>query len=841
MSAFRLDEREKTRAFGAYLAALEQRLAALERSNPLTHAALDGGAIEVFDDEGSLQVVIGDQADGTSGVVQVNGPPPPTPTAPALMSVLGGVGATWPGTYSDADAPPLDFSRVEIHASPLPGFTPDRDTQVGTIESPRGGTFIVAADTAVYVRLVARTVSGTAGEPSGAAGPLGPAAVVAQDVLDGIVTETKLAAEAVSRAKIRLGAIGADQLALGIGNLVPDPSFEGPGTVRLLADLPAAERADWTLVPGGRDSVTALTVDCTSPVLTWKNIELARFPVLPGERHFLALDYRVSPDFNGTGAKAFLRYEDAAGAVLGYGVAEKAAVPGGDWDRATAQILAPPNTAAASLRVEASEVTTGRAWYDNLELRTVIAGGMVVAESISAAELAANSVIAEKIAALAISAEKIAALAVTTDKLQALAVTADKLAVNSVTASKILAGSIEAAHIKAGSISADRLTIVGGTNLLPDPSFEGPGGAALVAGQTYWSIAPMGNGSAKSVQVNAVNVSPVIRTLTLATFPVLPGQQLRLETDVMPSTDWAGASLRIYVRWSDSAGVVTFGFVTATSPARNVWQRIQGTVTAPAGTISAEVRLATYDSTAGSVLFDNTIVQPVLSRVQIGDGAITAEKISADALTGKTITGGTVTGAVVESGTANNRVVMEQAGSLGQLRFESGDGAQTLAAVMSAGTGSDGPYLGVAGPSKSNLVGFPARLILGSEPGGGSVATRAIISAALVEIGLGRGDITLNGDARVSAAGGLTASNIRFGRVTVTPSAPNTPTPITVTGLGMAGGTPRIVASPATATPGTSVTGVGVTNASTTGMTIWVTRTSTTDTGVDWIAMGTAT
>ncbi|KPC83310.1 hypothetical protein ADL35_17460, partial [Streptomyces sp. NRRL WC-3753] len=114
------------------------------------------------------------------------------------------------------------------------------------------------------------------------------------------------AAEAVTAAKIKLGAVGADQLALGVGNLAPDPSFEGPRTAALIDGLP-----DWTLVTPGSDSPTALHVDCTAPATAWKNVELARLPVLPGERHYLALDYRVSADFDGAGAKVFFRYEDA--------------------------------------------------------------------------------------------------------------------------------------------------------------------------------------------------------------------------------------------------------------------------------------------------------------------------------------------------------------------------------------------------------------------------------------------------------------------------------------------------------------------------------------------------
>jgi len=62
---------------------------------------------------------------------------------------------------------------------------------------------------------------------------------------------------------------------------------------------------------------------------------------------------------------------------------------------------------------------------------------------------------------------------------------------------------------------------------------------------------------------------------------------------------------------------------------------------------------------------------------------------------------------------------------------------------------------------------------------------------------------------------------------------------VTITGLNLKGTTFRAVATPSTNVPGTAVTGVGITNVSATGLTIWLTRTNTTSTAVDWIVIGT--
>jgi hypothetical protein len=435
---------------------LEKELARVQRGQRYAHGgSIENAAINVRDGNGSLRTIVGLQGDGTVGVQVVNGPPPPQPSAPIVASVLGGVTVSWDGLFAGGAVIPLDWQRVEVHASILASYEPIPATLQGTIETAQGATVVVPCDTAVYVRLLARNTSGTASVASAIVGPFGPTPVVANDVLDGIVTTVKLADEAVTAAKVKVGAIGADQLGLGIGNLAPDPSFEGPYTAAL-ADL----RTEWTVVTPGNNSGHALHVDCTSGFTTWINLELATFPVLPGERHYIAVDYKTSAGFDGTGAKVLFRYEDATGAVTGYGVADGLTV-GGGWERATAQVLAPPNTVSAALLVECSQVTAGEAWFDNVEVRTLIAGGMVAAGSITAAEIAALTINAGNIAAEAINASKIAAAAVTTAKLDALAVTADKIAANAITVGKIQAGAVDATAIAADAITGK--TITGGT------------------------------------------------------------------------------------------------------------------------------------------------------------------------------------------------------------------------------------------------------------------------------------------------------------------------------------------------------------------------------------------
>lgn len=444
-------------ALPAELARLKRELDQVKKGQRIAHgASIEDAAIQVHDATGSLRAIVGLQGDGTTGAVIVNGPPPPEPSAPIVASVLGGVTVSWDGQFANGAVMPLDWSRIEVHASLLPVYEPVAATLKGTIETAQGATVVVPCDAGVHIRLLARSTSGTPSVASATVGPYGPAPVVADGILDGIVTETKLAAEAVTAAKIRIGTIGADQLALGIGNLTADPSFEGPRTQALIAEAP-----DWTVVTPGNNSPQALHLDCTSGAITWKNLVLARLPVVPGEQHFLALDYRVSAAFNGTGAKLMFRYEDAAATVTGWGVADEPVTPGGPWARATAQVTAPVGTVTAVLMVEASEVTAGEAWFDNLEVRTLIAGGMIAAGTVTANEIAAGSIQTGHLVAEAVQAGNIAAGAVTTDHLAALAITADKIDANAITVGKIAAGAVDATAIAADAITGK--TITGGT------------------------------------------------------------------------------------------------------------------------------------------------------------------------------------------------------------------------------------------------------------------------------------------------------------------------------------------------------------------------------------------
>jgi len=198
---------------GTEIQRIKTRLAAVERASRLSSAAIDDTAVEVRDNTGGLRALVGQQGDGTTAVNVVNGPVPATPTTPLVASVIGGVAAEWDGQLVGGAGVPLDFARIEVHAAASSGFTPTSATLVGTVETAQGAIVIIPTATPVYVRLVTRTTSGTASDPSAQNGPIAPAMIVADDVADGIITGTKLAADAIdgktiTGATLRTAATG---------------------------------------------------------------------------------------------------------------------------------------------------------------------------------------------------------------------------------------------------------------------------------------------------------------------------------------------------------------------------------------------------------------------------------------------------------------------------------------------------------------------------------------------------------------------------------------------------------------------------------------------------------
>ena len=110
-----------------------------------------GGAITVVDPEtGTATARLGTQTDGTYGAVTLDGPIPPTPTAPILDVAPGLVAVTWDGTHADGAATPLDFHAVEVYVAAEPFAFIEEGTLSGSLVGSDGDRITIALAPGVW-------------------------------------------------------------------------------------------------------------------------------------------------------------------------------------------------------------------------------------------------------------------------------------------------------------------------------------------------------------------------------------------------------------------------------------------------------------------------------------------------------------------------------------------------------------------------------------------------------------------------------------------------------------------------------------------------------------------
>lgn len=500
---------------GRMLADLERRLARVENSPRLSHAAIDNTAVEVRDGAGGLRAIVGIQGDGTTGVNIVNGPPPPAPSVPVLASVLGGITVSWNGGFADGAVPPLDWQRVEVHASTTDGFTPALETLKNTFETPQGGTVVVPCEEPVYVLLVARNTSGTASEPTVQAGPLGPAPVVATDLLDGIVTELKLADNAVTEAKIAADAVGSVALqesavlaenladaAVEVGKIA-DNAVTGPAIAseavtagKLAADSVVAGNIQAGAVTSAKVAAGAITTD---KLTVTGGANLLTDPSFEGAYTasiIAGLSYASQDTTRGNGSPTSLKIDATSGSPANRSVVVTAipVLPGDQlnigvdywvetaWAGSSVNVHIRWETAAGgvvSYGIASSGASPTRNAWTRLSgtytapataavarLRIESSGGTAgavwfdnasVRPVLGGTQIQDGAVTTQKLVAGAVQTAQLDSGAVNTDKLAAGAVTTAKLDALAVTADKIAANAITAGKIFAGAVDATAL------------------------------------------------------------------------------------------------------------------------------------------------------------------------------------------------------------------------------------------------------------------------------------------------------------------------------------------------------------------------------------------------
>ena len=246
------------RSLAAAVAQLQRRLDRIEKGQRIAHgASIENAALEVRDGSGSLRAVVGQQADGTSGVNVVNGPVPPTPSLPVVSPALGALVVAWDGGFSDSLVAPLDWMRVEVHVGPDASFSPSQGTLRDTVETAQGGTVTVPLPyTEWWVKLRSRSSAGVAGAAtSGVSGT--PKKTEAADIAAGAITADSIAVDALTGKTITGGQITGTTIdgAVVTGGLVRTGSSGERIALTPTPPAPLAQRPTVVLYTGRGDEL----------------------------------------------------------------------------------------------------------------------------------------------------------------------------------------------------------------------------------------------------------------------------------------------------------------------------------------------------------------------------------------------------------------------------------------------------------------------------------------------------------------------------------------------------------------------------------------------------------
>ncbi|MEH0535754.1 hypothetical protein QBB31_14120 [Streptomyces scabiei] len=496
----------------ARVAVLERQLARTTRTARMAYSSIEDGAIEVYDQDGTLRGSMGLQDDGTVGFIAHNGPPPPTATPPVVESALSGLTVTWPGTWTDTETTPLDLAEVQVHLSTTADAEPDTSSPVAAFHTAAGGSITLATDTyaPLWVRLIAVNTSGTAGEPSTAVQGQARKAVP-DDLVNAIIDETKLARGAVTDAALALGAVNST--ALADGAVLAEKLAANSVTLGKVASgaVTAAALAADSVIAGkvAADAITGREIAANSVAaneIAAASISTDKLVVAGGTNvlsdpsfegaYTVAIATNVwSVVSGGNGSAKALRVDATAtsattrslnltsmpilsGEQLYLAIDANASADwaGGalkfyarwlDGTGATvgfgvAQVDVPARGSwqrlAATVTAPAN-TTAAAVWVETYQSTAgaVLWDNAVVRPVVPGVQIADGAITAPKILAGAVTAEKIAALAITAEKIAALSITTDKLNALTVTSDKIAANAVTATKISAGAVEATHI------------------------------------------------------------------------------------------------------------------------------------------------------------------------------------------------------------------------------------------------------------------------------------------------------------------------------------------------------------------------------------------------
>jgi predicted phage tail protein len=546
--------------------------------------------------------------------------------------------------------------------------------------------------------------------------------ITANEIAANTITAAKIAANTITAGQIAAGTITATQIAAG--TISSDRLMSG-GRANLLygSDGWGSDLSSWFVQGWNPDSKTytgpsyQVTGDNTWNYLgeprgtvgirqndgttgTWgftdwyfvrrttTGTQNQWYNARPGLAYTFAITHaghRTRHAFN-------LYFVDASFAVVGDsgtgwitpGSGGEAAVEGSGWTRSFVSAVAPAGTKYVLVYFRREHTTQGfgytdsYSWFTRAGLwettavmtsapaweppgLTLIQGGNIVTDSITASQIAAGAITAAEIAANTITAAQIAAGTITATQIAAGTITADKLVANSITAGQIAAGTITAAQIAANTITASKLILTNSTDVFPDTTITDPvyhSGGALTAFTGVFGGASHADGVANQPR-RSFSVSGNLHYYATNQINMEGGSTYRVKLRLYRPSGVTGhycsfmhipgVALILPGNNTTNPNEVSWPGINVASYAADTWHTFTQTVVS--STAYNYTQMYHSHSLSGGSMYAQWEVVRASSADLIVDGAITAAKIQAGTITANEIAGGTITAAKIAGGT----------------------------------------------------------------------------------------------------------------------------------------------------------------------------------------------
>lgn len=464
---------------------------------------------------------------------------------------------------------------------------------------------------------------------------------------------------------------------------------------------------------------------------------------------------------------------------------------------------------------------------------SVVSGGHIVADSITATQIAAS--------------------AITASELSTGAVTAVKIQANTITANEIAANAITATELSAGAVTASKLLVIaGGGNLQANSSFDN-----ITTPLLGWSYPAIATAVVETTVIRSPGQSIKLTNIdTVANSPYLYNSTSRpaaLEGKTYIGSAWFYSPTntitgRISLYGYDNAGVNISSSTLATTIPPGVWTRIfSSPFTLPTGSVSIRTTVQAYliapndyvyiDDTqieegdvptswgpkadeilpgtivasmiqagaitttqlAADTIIANNIAANAIGTSELNANAVTAAKIAANTITAAQIASGTITGTQIAGSTIAGTNIASSTIATTNLVSTAIDGMTITGATVRTASGTGARVVmstgGITGFDSTNTAVFDfstatGNLTLkGTVQSGSSVPTSALTgtvsgsqigTSTITETNVASGTLTSASIAAGSIVGGditagtITGGNIAAGTITASNILANT-------------------------------------------------------------------